>query len=85
MIKYCKNCKKNICFSCQEHNNHQTVFFGDLIPDINDKKRLLSEIRTWIDEINSNIKEIINEITKQLNGFSEVINKYYEINKKYFG
>ena len=81
LIKYCKDCKKNICFSCQEHNNHQTVFFFFLIPDINEKKRLLEDIRTWIDEINSNIKEIINEITKQLNGFSEVINKYYEINK----
>ena len=73
LIKYCKDCKKNICLSCQEHNNHQTVFFGDLIPDINEKKRILEEVKTWIDDING----IINKLKE----FSDIINKYYEINK----
>ena len=77
LIKYCTKCKKNICFSCQEHKNHKQISFEDLIPDIEEKKKVLNDIKLIMDETNAMIKEIIN----QLNGLSEFINKYYEINK----
>ena len=76
-IKYCIECKRNICFSCQEHNNHKSIFFGDLMPDIDGKKRVLKEMKEIIDQINEMIRKLIDQLIE----FSEIINKYYEINK----
>jgi len=77
LIKYyCTECTRNICFACQEHNNHNTIFLGDLIPDINEKNKILKEMRELIDKVNLNFKDII----KQLNEFKDIINKYYYIN-----
>ena len=67
--KYCSICNKNICFACNEHNNHNTIFLEELIPDINDKKKILKKMKILIDEVNSNIIDII----KQLTEFSEII------------
>ena len=76
-IKYCSVCNKNICFTCQGHNNHNVIPLEELIPDINDKKKILKKMKILIDEVNSNIKDII----KQLTEFSEIIYKYYDIHK----
>ena len=79
-FKYCKQCNENICFSCDEHNNHELLFLVDLKPNIDEKKKILNEIKIYIDSINKTIKEVINK----LNRFTEDINKYYEINKRIF-
>ena len=76
LINYCKKCKKNICFSCVEHKNHESVFLGNLMPDMEQKKKILKEIKSMKDTINIKIQEII----EQLLGFIEVINHYYDIN-----
>ena len=76
LINYCKECKKNICFSCIEHKNHETVFLGNLMPDMEQKKKILKEIKSMKDAINIKIQEII----EQLNGFITLINNYYDIN-----
>jgi surface protein len=76
LIKYCIQCKKNICFSCEGHENHKIEDLGNLKPNIEEKKKILSEFKLCIDKINKGIKEVIEE----LNGFMLYINKYYEIN-----
>ena len=38
IIKYCKRCHTNICFSCLNHKMHDTIFLGDLIPDMEEIK-----------------------------------------------
>ena len=75
-IKYCIKCNKNICFSCEEHEKHETIFLGDIKPNIDDKKRILNVMKKSIDIINRTIKDMINK----LNEFMKYINKYYEIN-----
>jgi hypothetical protein len=76
LIKYCKQCKTNIFFSCVEHNNHESIFLGDLMPNIDEKKKAIKEMKSIIDSVNIKIKEII----RQLNEFMNNINTFYEIN-----
>ena len=76
LIKYCTQCKKNICFACEGHKQHELEDLGNLIPNIEEKKKILLEFRINIDEINKIIKKIIDK----LNGFISYINKFYEIN-----
>ena len=74
LIKYCIKCKKNICFACEEHENHECEDF--VKPNIEEKKKILNELKMNIDGINKTIKEVINN----LNGFMTYINEFYEIN-----
>ena len=76
LIKYCIQCKKNICFACEEHKKHEFEDLGNLIPDLEEKKKILNELKINIDEINKTIKEVIDK----LNRFMLYINKFYEIN-----
>ena len=39
IIKYCIKCKKNICFACDEHKNHKFEDLGNLLPNIDEKKK----------------------------------------------
>ena len=52
IIKYCIDCNKNICFSCEEHENHKTIYLGDIKPNIDEKKRILNDMKKHIDIIN---------------------------------
>ena len=45
-----------------------------------EKKKILNELKINIDEINKTIKEVIDN----LNGFMSYIYKYYEINNNIF-
>ena len=78
LIKYCKQCKKNICFACEDHEEHDSLSFEKLKPKIEEKQKILIQVKSWIDEINLEVKKVI----EQLNGFAETINEYYEINKR---
>ena len=32
-IKYCHQCKKNICMHCEKnHKNHDMIYLGDILP-----------------------------------------------------
>ena len=75
LIKYCNNCKVNICFDCEGHEEHESIFLGDLKPNLEEKKKVLNEMKTVIDSINSKIKEAINI----LNEFSNFMKKFYDI------
>ena len=75
-MKYCIQCKKNICFACEGHENHEFEDLGNLKPNIEEKKKILNELKINIDAINKTIKEVIDN----LNGFMLYISKFYEIN-----
>ena len=76
-IKYCAKCNINICFSCdEEHDKHDTIFLGDLKPNMNEAKNKLLKMNKEIELFNNNIKNII----KQLNELMDIINIYNEIN-----
>ena len=78
LIQFCEKCEKNICFSCiEEHKGHKTIFLGDIIPNMKEKKDELIEIKTEIKNFNNNIKTIIN----QLNELVKTMEIYYGINK----
>ena len=78
LIQYCEKCEQNICFSCiEEHKGHKTIFLGDIIPNMKEKKDELIEIKNEIKNFNNNIKAIIN----QLNELVKIMEIYYGINK----
>ena len=69
-IKYCKHCNRNICYSCDDdHIGHETIFFGDIKPNIEKAKKELIKIKSEIDKFNNKIQEIM----KQLNDLSDII------------
>ena len=39
LIKYCFKCKKNICFSCEGHENHESEHLENLKPNIEERKK----------------------------------------------
>ena len=78
IISYCKECKMNICFSCEGHENHAPVFLKDIMPnldDLNNKKNLLDELKKIIESIDISIQEAANLLKR----FSNVLKKYYDI------
>ena len=53
--KYC--CNKNICIYCEnEHKNHKSIYYGDILPDIN------NDIKEYIDKLKKEIEDIINKL-----------------------
>ena len=75
-IEYCNKCKQNICKLCiSDHNNHDIIYFEDIIKSkINVKKRKI-EIKKNLDILNHNIKEI----NKILNNVKNNLDIYYQL------
>ena len=74
--KYCKSCKMNLCFICEkEHNEHDRIDFGDLMPDMDKLKEQLSEIKKVIDVFKKKVEIIV----KKLNDLAQSTDIYYEI------
>ena len=59
-----------------QHQGHDTVFFGNLLPDIDGIKTKLLEMKKSIEIF----KNKINEIIEQLNNLVKTMELYYEIN-----
>ena len=58
-IEYCIKCKKDICLSCENnHKNHKTIFYKNIIRDINNIKNDINEYKKEIDIFYNNIDEI---------------------------
>ena len=76
LIKYCTNCGSNICFACEGHGEHTKIDLTDLIPNMEEKKAFLYEMKTVINSIDLKIKETINI----LNEFSIFMKQFYDIN-----
>ena len=83
-IKYCKDCKLNLCIYCaNEHKNHNNILYEDIIPDINNLKNRMKELREEIDIFNKEILKIISILNKvkdnieiYYNIFLNIINNY---------
>ena len=73
---YCKDCKSNICILCESlHENHNIIYFGKIIPNINKLKTNLIELRKHIDKLNDIIKNIIIKLNIVKNNYEN----YYKI------
>ena len=60
---------KKICLFCEKsHNNHEIISFGKLIPDIDECKKNLIELKNNLEQF----KKIIKKAIEKLN---EIINK----------
>ena len=76
---YCMECKKDIYILCEkEHNNHEMINDGKLIPNIDEYKDKLNELRKSIDKLKENIKEIIDNLNEVIDN----IELYYQISKE---
>ena len=72
-IRYCKDCKLNLCVYCEsKHNNHNTI---NIIPDLDEIKNKIKELRENINIFNNNIEKIINKLKKVMDN----IEIYYKI------
>ena len=78
-FKYCQDCKMNICIMCEkEHKEHKMIFFGDIIPNIEELKNQLIEKKKEIDSFKENIKKVLGK----LNDFMKIIDTYIDINNE---
>ena len=84
MEKYCFQCKKNLCESCEEehekekeeYNGHQIKSIDSLIPlekEIIELKNSLNEIRKYMESL----QIVINELVYTLNGAMRIYTNYY--------
>ena len=71
-VKYCKECNKNICLKClQDHLNHNTINFEDLMPRNENNK----ELKNYIDKL----ENIIDDLVKKLTNIKDNLKIYYDI------
>ena len=90
-IKYCKQCKKNICIKCGgEHENHNLVDFMNIFPKEEEIKIQNNEFKIYIDKLNKDINEIIIKLNKvkenidiYYNIYNNIINNYNSDNINY--
>ena len=88
---YCYDCKKDICVMCEkEHNAHCLVYYGSIIPDINDMKDKMKDLREKIEEFKNYINEIINKLNITMENLDnlykindDIINNYENKNRNY--
>ena len=73
---FCKTCNKNICMMCEgDHNNHNIIYFGKIISNINYINEKKDELRKLINTFNNSLENIRNIIKKVM----ENMEKYYSI------
>ena len=58
IINYYKTCKENICFSCEGHENHESIFLKDLKPNTDEMKKILDEMKKVFESINIKILKL---------------------------
>ena len=57
---FCKTCKKNLCTECIKfHNQHETIIFGNIIPDKDELNKCLEKFRKIKDHFIIDIKETV--------------------------
>jgi len=78
-LKYCENCKINICLSCiEEHKNHKMIGYEEKIINIKKKRKRMNELKSIINKFKENVEEEIMKFRK----VAECIEKFYNINNK---
>ena len=75
---YCSECNKNLCMFCEnDHRKHDLIYFGKIMPNIDELKQRNLELEENINKFKNDIKNIINI----LNITMENIECYYKITK----
>ena len=77
---YCEICEENLCFQCDiEHKkcNHKIILYSEIMPNIENIKNKIKELKNMIDKFNQDIDKIIGILQNVKNN----INNYYIINK----
>ena len=91
-IKYCKECRINICFLCEnEHKNHDNEYYSNIMPNYNQIKEKNNDLKKSIETFKKNLKDIITkldaisynmEICDEINSYLldnvEIRNRNYE-------
>ena len=78
-IKYCKDCKKDLCEKCDiDHRDHKIIFYSTIDKDDNDIEKFKKNLQIMKEKIND-IKVIIEDIKDSLDGAKRLIEKYHEI------
>jgi protein-L-isoaspartate(D-aspartate) O-methyltransferase len=91
-LKYCNKCNLNICMSCEEeHEDHDTLYFGSIIPKEKDLKNYIEELTKYKNILNEECEIIINAINKVKKNFEiyykikkDMIDNYDKKNKNYY-
>ena len=64
-IFYCNICKKDICTLCEnQHLGHKTITFGSIMPNIEECKLDLSNLKDKIKILKRDIKNIVSKLNK---------------------
>ena len=90
-IKFCKDCKMNLCFLCEnDHKSHEGIFYHNILPNYNEIKEMNNTLKNSINTFRKNIKEITDKLTdiadnmdlcEEINNF--VIENYETRNRNY--
>ena len=77
---YCKICKLNLCVQCpnEDHKNHNKIFFGDIMPNVDDINKKMIKLKNSIDSFKQNIEEIKTKLNTIVNN----LEIYYKINQE---
>ena len=79
-VKFCNNCKTNICMQCQNaHKDHDFIDLGDLF--IN-KENMIEEMNKFKNKMDTYINDLSNNIFNTINNVKENMNIYYKICNK---
>ena len=83
-ISFCKTCNINICFNCQiDHNMHDIILFGDILPNKDELCIKLIEFKDIIDEFNENINKIIDQFLNVEDNLKILYNIYNDMLNQY--
>ena len=62
-VGYCEECGKQYCMTCEEnHDEHQKIYFRNMLPKKKDLQNSLANLKTCIDDFKEQCDEIINVI-----------------------
>ena len=78
-LKYCFNCKKNICEKCEsEHQNHLFKSYKFMTPNEDELNKLKDSLKEISKKIRD-LKVIVDHLIYCLNGTLRLIQDYYDI------
>ena len=79
-FSYCCDCKKDICTICQKgHQKHNTIIYGNILPDINELEKELNKTEKIINEFKNNIMEKINKLNILMDNLDRYFNIYKDL------
>ena len=77
-IKYCENCKTDICLSCaNKHKDHNVLSYKQKAFDVNDLRKKMDVLNNDINKFKDNLNVIITKLKKIMDN----MDAYYNINK----